>query len=284
MPQPSTHYRGLRQIARIAFRRPAIGPFHDGVDLRGAQAHGVGEPAVVRIGKPGRHLSVDDGVLDLGRTSAHVPIGQQRERAGFTGTMADLAILLDDWRDVLRVGRDIPTLRRGRRRAGIFAELAAHRRRGHHRRDHHCAQCETASHRSHLRRYDSACQQGSYCMEAAAFVTGTSALSEGLRPCGLPDTLSRAPLRRRAPFAWLRSLCSLALWNHRQVDEMASRAACSARDTREVCVRIAAGIRARSGSDRQSRSSRRFRTTIHPCRPKRDSQCATEAFAEISAG
>ena len=31
--------RGLRQIARIAFRRSAIGPFHDRVDLGRAQAH-----------------------------------------------------------------------------------------------------------------------------------------------------------------------------------------------------------------------------------------------------
>ena len=93
--------RRLRQIARIAFRRPAIGPSHDRVDLGRAQTHRVREPAVVRIGKPWRHHFVDDGVPDLGRTSAHVPIGQQRKRAGFTGTMADLAILLDDWRDVL---------------------------------------------------------------------------------------------------------------------------------------------------------------------------------------
>ena len=100
--------RGLRQIARIAFRRSTIGPLHDRVDLGRAQAHGVGELAVVRIGKPWRHLSVDESVLDLGRTPARVLIGQQRERAGFTGTMADLAILLEDWRDVLRVGGDMP--------------------------------------------------------------------------------------------------------------------------------------------------------------------------------
>src|SRR4051812_35708014 len=47
-------------------------------------------------------------------------------------------------------------------------------------------------------------------MGAAAFVTGAS-FARGASPLGLPDTLSRAPLRRRAPFAWLRSLCSLAL-------------------------------------------------------------------------
>src|SRR5262249_56141228 len=32
----------------------------------------------------------------------------------------------------------------------------------------------------------------------------------GASPLGLPYTLSRAPLRRRAPFAWLASLRSLA--------------------------------------------------------------------------
>jgi hypothetical protein len=33
---------------------------------------------------------------------------------------------------------------------------------------------------------------------------------EGLAPLGLPRTLSREPLRRLAPFAWLASLRSLA--------------------------------------------------------------------------
>ncbi len=59
--------RGLRQIARIAWGRSAVGPFHDGVDLRRAQAHAVRERAVVRIGKPWRHFAGDDGVLDGGR-------------------------------------------------------------------------------------------------------------------------------------------------------------------------------------------------------------------------
>ena len=46
-------------------------------------------------------------------------------------------------------------------------------------------------------------------------------LSEGLSPLGLPYTLSRAPLRRRAPFAWLTRCRSLAPWNNRQVFETA---------------------------------------------------------------
>ena len=36
---------------------------------------------------------------------------------------------------------------------------------------------------------------------------------QGALPLGPPDTLSRAPLRRRAPFAWARSLRSLTLVN-----------------------------------------------------------------------
>src|SRR5260221_12568906 len=35
-------------------------------------------------------------------------------------------------------------------------------------------------------------------------------VSRGASPLGLPDTLSRAPLRRRAPFAWLARCRSLA--------------------------------------------------------------------------
>jgi hypothetical protein len=38
-----------------------------------------------------------------------------------------------------------------------------------------------------------------------------SSLIRGASPLGLPDTLSRAPLRRRAPFAWLTRCRSLAL-------------------------------------------------------------------------
>src|SRR5206468_12551833 len=35
------------------------------------------------------------------------------------------------------------------------------------------------------------------------FFSSLLGLSEGLSPLGLPYTLSHAPLRRRAPFAWL---------------------------------------------------------------------------------
>jgi hypothetical protein len=42
------------------------------------------------------------------------------------------------------------------------------------------------------------------------YVLSGHLLSGGLRPAGPPFTLSRAPLRRRAPFAWLASVRSLA--------------------------------------------------------------------------
>ena len=38
-----------------------------------------------------------------------------------------------------------------------------------------------------------------------------TSLIRGASPLGLPYTLSRAPLRRRAPFAWLTRCRSLAL-------------------------------------------------------------------------
>ena len=141
---------GLRQIAPIALGRSAVGPSHDGVDVRGAQTHGVREPAVVRIGEPGRHPSIADGVLDLGRTPTRALIGQQRERARFTGPMADLAILLEDRRDVLRVGRDAGLRRGPTANLRLVYGHCRHGSRGHRRGDHPCAQRETASHRSPL--------------------------------------------------------------------------------------------------------------------------------------
>ena len=48
-----------------------------------------------------------------------------------------------------------------------------------------------------------------------------SSLIRGASPLGLPYTRPRAPLRRRAPVAWL-ARGSLAPWNERQVYEMAS--------------------------------------------------------------
>ena len=44
----------------------------------------------------------------------------------------------------------------------------------------------------------------------------TSRARIGASPLGLPDTLSRAPRRRRAPVRVARSPCSLAPWNERQ--------------------------------------------------------------------
>ena len=157
-PIPRPTATGFGRSRAIALRRSAVGPSHDGVDVRGAQPHGVREPAVVRIGEPGRHLSIADGVLDLGRTPARALIGQQRERARFTGPMADLAILLEDRRDVLRVGRDAELRRGATASLRLVHGHCRHGSRGHRRGDHPCAQRETASHRSPWR-HDSACRR-----------------------------------------------------------------------------------------------------------------------------
>ena len=175
MPQPSTHVRGLRQIARIAFRRPAIDPFHDRVDLRRAQAHGVRELAVVRIGEPWRHHPVGDGVLDLRRTPARV----LHRSAAKTGRLHR-----DDGRPGSSSGRSArrPSTRSGHRPR---TRARAHR--------HVCAEpAATAAAAitaeiitTHSARrlligptsgpHDSACRATRYCTGAAAFVTGTSA-------------------------------------------------------------------------------------------------------------
>ena len=114
-------------IARIALRRSAIGPLHHRVDLRCGQAHAVREPAVVGISKPWRHFAAADGVSDRVHARACVLVGQQRKRAGFTGTMADLAIPLEDGRDVPRVGGDIHA-RKGSGRAGDLRRARGDRR------------------------------------------------------------------------------------------------------------------------------------------------------------
>src|SRR5262249_16820943 len=41
-----------------------------------------------------------------------------------------------------------------------------------------------------------------------------ASLIRGASPLGLPHTLSRSPLRRLAPFAWLARECSLASYRH----------------------------------------------------------------------
>jgi hypothetical protein len=93
----------------------------------------------VRSGLDQLSLPGLENLCRLARCVAH----QQRKRAGFTRTMTDLAMLLDDWRDVFRVGRDI----RVRKRRGCAGDPRRARGNGRHRRDHHRKSPATRHHR-----------------------------------------------------------------------------------------------------------------------------------------
>src|SRR5215831_15053314 len=57
--------------------------------------------AIGRIGEPGRHLFGDHGGLNSLRPRAGRFISQQRKRRDLAGTMAFLAVLLENWKNVL---------------------------------------------------------------------------------------------------------------------------------------------------------------------------------------
>src|SRR5438067_221706 len=60
--------------------------------------------AHLRIGEPGRHLPAGDRSLDRLGPRTRVRIAEQRKGRHFTGTVASLAILLQNRQDVLTKG------------------------------------------------------------------------------------------------------------------------------------------------------------------------------------
>src|SRR5262245_27089609 len=89
-----------RSVMWIAFRRPAVSPGLDRIDLRLGQAAVVRELPRARIGVPGRHLAADDFFADGLGPGARVFVTQQRHRSRLARTMAFGAVLEKDRRDV----------------------------------------------------------------------------------------------------------------------------------------------------------------------------------------
>lgn len=102
-----------RQILRRALWRASVDPCHDRVDILRPEARVVAEGSVVRIREPRRHRSSRHAVANRLRPRPGVGVRDQRHRTHFTRPMAAHAVLVQDWRDILRDGRSV--LRRRRR-------------------------------------------------------------------------------------------------------------------------------------------------------------------------
>ena len=96
------HRRG--HVLRIAQRRAGVHPADERRDLRVAEAAVVLEllDADGAVDVPRRHQALRHLPLDLVRVLARVLVGDERHRADRIRLMADLALLLQDRRDVLR--------------------------------------------------------------------------------------------------------------------------------------------------------------------------------------
>src|SRR5262249_16582745 len=97
---------GRRHIGDIALLRTAIDPLHERGDLFLRERSIVLEMAnaYVLIDVPGWHLASESFLLDCFSPWSCFLIGQQRHRGKRTGTMADLALILQNRRNVFREG------------------------------------------------------------------------------------------------------------------------------------------------------------------------------------
>ena len=91
---------GRRHVCRIAFGRAGVSPLCECFDFGGAQAHGVGKFSVTVIGKPRRHFACLYSDFHGHGPGARLLIGEHGKGTRFTRAMADLAIFLEDERDV----------------------------------------------------------------------------------------------------------------------------------------------------------------------------------------
>ena len=92
-----------RSRGRVAFGRSLRDPLGNRGDLRVSQALRVGEIAIARLRRPGRHAAPRE-IGNLAGVFLYVGIAEQGERAGLAGTMARSAMLIDDRRDVVSEG------------------------------------------------------------------------------------------------------------------------------------------------------------------------------------
>ena len=116
-----------RQVFGIALGRSGVDPGGEGIDFLRLQGIVVGELAVVRIGEPGRHFAREHGLFDGLGPGAGLLVGEQGKRRGLTGTVADLAAVLQDGRDVLREGRALRETVQTRRRWRASVQAAGER-------------------------------------------------------------------------------------------------------------------------------------------------------------
>ncbi len=91
-----------RHVGRVALRRAAIHPAHDGLDFLLAQPQVVLEllDADVAVVAVRRHLARQHLLLDRTRPGPRFLVGHQRHRPDRVGLMALLAVLLEDRRNV----------------------------------------------------------------------------------------------------------------------------------------------------------------------------------------
>ena len=93
---------GRRCITGLAFMDALVSPFRDRVDVALREATFVHDMlAGFLIGKPGRHGSSHDRVLQGSCPRARLFVRQQRHRRNLSRTMASLAILLKNRLDIL---------------------------------------------------------------------------------------------------------------------------------------------------------------------------------------
>src|SRR5580704_385003 len=86
----------LRRIGGVAFGRARIDPRDQRLPIAGGERRIVREFSIVRIGVPGRHLSAQHGASNGFRPRPRLSKGQQRHRRRFAGTVAVLAMLLEN--------------------------------------------------------------------------------------------------------------------------------------------------------------------------------------------
>src|SRR6185295_4864935 len=93
---------GRRHVLDVAPGRPGVDPPGDRLDLLLAERAVVDEPldpdAFVEI--PRRHFPADDSGLDRSDPRTDLLVRDQRHRSDVARSVADLAFLLENWRDI----------------------------------------------------------------------------------------------------------------------------------------------------------------------------------------
>ena len=88
----------------LAFRRAGVGPAPQQRDLRVAQRMLADERAIAGIGLPRRHEPLRGDLRDLRRVPFRVRVGEQAERRRSARVMTHAAAIVQQRRDVFRVG------------------------------------------------------------------------------------------------------------------------------------------------------------------------------------